>query len=377
MLCRPRPLAYACLGAAAVALVCGAARADAQSAQTVADATASTNRALQSSDGKEVAWGAFTAAEYHLTSAIPPLIAALQRNLSANADSAQGTRPAVFDPRASSELAILDALVQLHAKVPADVLTSSLGRWPIPTLILLDGATGDRDAMLLQRLNTTGGFEFQAIANLLLRNKPAGFAFHLLDGLRLGLSIFVTDQPGRGFGSGLGSGSESGCNADSSAPGFPPSADYRFAIAGPGATILSVGPETVYYLRRTLTPPIVPCSAAGITERPSDRDRVKYLNALLTPRIEPGPLHETTFATVQWSTADRYREEVLQHRRALVDEYRDVISRLVSAGQLTEDEGKASAPAITITVADGRKNTSEPLPVVEDPGRRQSRQDRP
>ena len=103
--------------------------------------------------------------QYQVTSAVPLLIAALRRDLSADADTRGGT-----------ELAILEALVQLRARMPADVLRSSLGRWPLPTLILLDNATGDRDAIILQRLSVTTGFEWQAVGNLLLRSKPPGLA---------------------------------------------------------------------------------------------------------------------------------------------------------------------------------------------------------
>src|SRR5215471_3000891 len=190
----------------------------AQPAQTVNDATRSATRLLQSSDAKEVAWGAFTAAQYDLGSAVPLLIAALQRDRSTDADT-----------HGLTELAILDALVQLRAQVPADLLRSSLGRWPIATLVLLKDATGDPDAMLLERLRVTTDSEWQAIGNLLLRSKPPGLAYRLLEGLRLELTVYVTDQPHVGFGGGMGTGTERGCNAANAVPGFPPLADYEFA----------------------------------------------------------------------------------------------------------------------------------------------------
>jgi hypothetical protein len=47
-------------------LTSGAARADAQPPQTLGEATALVTRLLQSNDVKDVAWGAFTASQYHV-----------------------------------------------------------------------------------------------------------------------------------------------------------------------------------------------------------------------------------------------------------------------------------------------------------------------
>lgn len=143
-----------------------------------------------------MAWGALTASQHPVAAAVPPLTAALDRRLGDDEIT-----------RRATELAILDALAQLDASVPVEVLQPSLDRWPMPTLILLGSAIGDRDALLLERFNSTGRrFEWLAMANLLLKSKPLGFAFRLLQGLHLELIVRVTDEYGRGFGSGGGSG---------------------------------------------------------------------------------------------------------------------------------------------------------------------------
>jgi hypothetical protein len=294
--------------------------------------------------------------QYQVRSAVPLLMAALRRDLPQDADTRNGI-----------ELVVLDALVQLGAQVPVEVLRGALDRWPIPALILLDKATGDRDAVLLEHLGVTTGFEWQAVGNLLLRSKPPGFAFRLLDGLRLQVTVYVTDQPNVGFGSGAGGGVE-GCNLAFPAPGFPPLADYQFATPGAGATILSIGPETVYYVRRTRTPPTIPCSNGGRAERPRDYDRVKYLNALVRAQFEMAPLRESTSVTVVWDNPGSFRDEVSRHRRAVAEQYRNVVSLLVLASHLTEEERRRLTPSITVAVEDRRKDKSEPLPVLEDRG---------
>jgi hypothetical protein len=211
-------------------LTCAAARTDGQSLQAVGADKIAIGRLLQSNDAKDVAWGAFTASQHHVMSAVPLLTAALGRELGALADA-----------RRAAELAILDALVQLDARVPVDALRLSLTRSPIPTLILLDKAIGNRDALLLERFSATSGFEWQGIANLLFNGKPPGFAFQLLEGLRLGLTFYVTDDPNSGYGSGAGPGVEDGSDNGRALAGFPPLAEYQFAFVAAGAQSFRLG----------------------------------------------------------------------------------------------------------------------------------------
>jgi len=335
-------------------LTCGAARSSAQPPQTFREATAAVNRLLQSSDVKDVAWGAFTSSQYHVVSAVPLLTAALGRELGANGDAGR-----------AAELAILDALVQLDAHVPADALRPSLARWPIPTLILLANASGDRDALLLERFSATSDFEWRAIANLLLKSQPPGFAFRLLEGLRLSLTVYVTDDANRGFGSGLGAGAGCG-NYALRVPGFPPLAQYQFVVAGPGATILSSGPQTAYYARRMGGPGAMPPPAGSTVAKPSDADRVQYLNALVGTRAETATLRDRSSITVVWTNPQAFRQAISVQRQRVEDLYQDVVLFLVTSNRLTEDESRTLHPNITIAIEDRRGNNTESLPAVEE-----------
>ncbi len=333
-------------------------RAHAQSPQTFGQTTATANRLLQSHDVKDVAWGAFTASQYHIVSAVPLLTAALGREVGGDADA-----------RRAAELAILDALVLLDAHVPVEALRPSLQRWPIPTLILLNNAIGDRDALLLERLSAASGVEWRAIANLLLKSTPPGFGFRLLDGLRLRLTVYVTDHdPSRGFGGGSGSGVSNDSNFVVAMSGFPPLADYQFVSAVPGATILSIGPQTVYYTRRIQSPAVIPPLNRSTSARPTDFDRVQYLNALVRERFETAPLRETSSVTVVWTNSQAFRQDISAHRKRVEDLYREVVSFLVLSKRLTEGESRTLMPTITIAIEDHRSDQTESLPAIEERG---------
>ena len=290
----------------------GAARTDAQPPQTLGEATAVVTRLLQSNDVKDVAWGAFTASQYHVVSAVPLLTAALGHQLEANDDA-----------RDAVELAILDALAQLDAHVPVETLRPFLDRWPIPTLILLNNAIGERDALLLERLNATSGFEWQAIANLLLKNKPPGFGVRLLEGLRLRLTVYVTDDPNRGFGSALGSAAEHGTNYVLGVAGSA-LAEYQFVLP-PGRhdpfdwatdrALCTSDPKSVR------SSPM----ARSTLAKPRDVDRVQYVNALVEA-IRDGTAAPRIVGDRRLTNAQALRRDVSTHRTRVDELYRRVVS---------------------------------------------------
>jgi hypothetical protein len=329
---------------------------------SLATITDEVQRQLGSDDPKDVAWGAYLAAQNQLRSAVPLLE---ERLASVSTDDSLPTA-----------LAILDALIRLDATLPAQTLRSSFDRCPIQALILLANASSGRDEMLLSLLESTSGFRWQAAANFLLMTKPPGFARRLLAGLHLRLAIYVTDQHNVGFGSGLGRGVGKGGNVEYVAPGFPPLADYQFATAVSEATILSSGPRAVYYIRRILNPPgtyrpHAHKTADGSWEDDSDSttwlnlDRVQYIDRLATDRSDEGPLHEETSRTLLWTNAEDLRRQVAEQRRQVEAVYGQVVSLLVTRGYLTGEEARTVLPDIQITLSDKRNNKSESLPRIQ------------
>jgi hypothetical protein len=143
----------------------------------------------------------------------------------------------------------------------------------------LRGAHISRRKTISSRLlESTSSFRWQAVANLLLMTKPPGFARRLLNGLRLRLTIYVTDQERRGFGSGLGGGSEKGGSVAYAEPaGVPPLADYQFAGAMPGATVLTLGPRAVLHQKDS---------------QPSWRVLAPLLRQFAFVEFRPGSVHQ-------------------------------------------------------------------------------------
>src|SRR5262245_40496214 len=173
---------------------------------------------LQSNIPKDVAWGAYRAAQFQLGELNTELARAL------------AAPPAAADPeRFAMMSALLDAAVSQQTPVPAKVLRTLWKGWPVQTALLFPYATGDdRTAVLLDILDNSSGFEWKAAANLLAAAKAPGFAPRLLQKLRLTLSVDVSELGNKGQGGSIGGGIGVGDGIAVNPDGFPPMAWYRF-----------------------------------------------------------------------------------------------------------------------------------------------------
>jgi hypothetical protein len=318
---------------------------------------AEAERQLRSDDPREVAWGAVTSGQYHLLTLRPLIEAALTRRYDASGRTAWAL-----------EQALLDALVQLDARVPAAAVLPYFTRWPVQSLILLANSSEGRDAALLPLVSSTGGQAWNAVANLLLQTRPPGFAFRLFDGLRLKLNVQVIDVPNStGV---IGGGSVGGVTERGgivlTAPGMPSIPHYLFAVEGPGAAVLAYGPVTVYFVRRVSPPPPTVQSPSELDAfRPTDFQRVRYINALVKRSVSTAPLYETNYAEIKWTNLEGFRAGIAEHRRRVEQTLRSFAALLVRSGDMTDEEARRLTPEVQITVIDRRTQSFGPLPAIQ------------
>jgi hypothetical protein len=306
---------------------------------------------LHSDDSSDVAWGAFLAAEYQFKCAIPAIAERLQTTLS---ESDRNRRHHLT-------AALLDALIQLDAREPADVLLPFYSDWPIHTLILLGSASENRDSSLVALIGGASGERWYAIADLLLETRAAGFAARLLRDLSLTLNVRVSDLNDSGVSSGFGNGASHADGIGELPAGFPPYAHYSFG-GGRGAKVLALGPTPVYYtriVRNTHQFPVWFNMGSG----GGDYDRIRYLKELLKP--EQVSLEATNFASVRWSNVQGFRQDVYAARRKLVEQYEQFIGALLRRQRLTEAEARILTAPITVTVVDNRLDRSVALPRID------------
>jgi len=312
---------------------------------------------LQSSSRLEVAWAMFSAGEHGYTEVVPDLLPFLETlpPTTTFKDKEQRTLVAL----------LLDALIQLHASVPATSVAPYFKQWPVQTRVLLGNASGP-DPALLDILRDTAGKSWEAwvaTANLLLRSRPPGFAARLLDRVRLELMIHVFDRQLDGATEGMGSGGGIGVgmgDVDNSEPAdFPPHAEYKFAIlAGSGAVVLAEGPSTAYYVRHvTRHFPTSWSRSFG----PGAYQRLTYVAALM-PGVPVPPVNSSV--NIKWRNASDFRRRVGAARTAVEQGYTQMLDELVVRHLLTSEEATQHQATIRLELQDLRTNRAAKLPDV-------------
>jgi hypothetical protein len=306
---------------------------------------------VDSSDPLDVAWGAYHAGVYHLTSAIPRLTRILES-------------PPAMDARERRALldVVLDTLIQLKARLPATLLVDYANEWPVHTFALLARAS-DRTAVLLDLLVKSSGFQWYSAANMLLEDRAPGLAAHLLSTLHLHVTVTVHDSDLRSFAGSIGSSIGVGDGIGQTPPAYPPHAEYRFEIASrPGVFVLAAGPHTVYY-SRTITTEFQYGSSELRISGPSDADRIAYVRAMLGPGNNT-MLRADSHESVQWTTAEALIHRIEELRREIERQYRTMLGGLVERNLVTADVGASLSPQIDLQLFDRRRNPDVALPTI-------------
>lgn len=308
-------------------------------------------RKLQSTNPATVAWGAYEAGAYHLSETIPALQWILE--LPPSADDRQ--RRALLD-------VVLDALVQLRARLPASLLIQHIDERPVQTLALLVNAN-DREPVLRRLLAQTSGLPWYAATNILLRDKAQALAAHLHQTLHLRLIIRVRDSEHvDSVGSGESSGGVGmGHGIGQRSPGYPPHAQYRFELVPRrGLVVLATGPRPVFYSRtlsRTSQYAVSDLRLGG----PTDDERIAYMRAMMGSTGPPA-VHAETNEWVRWINADALVRRVRELRAEVQRRYNTRIEDSLRRAYRLSANSATAQPRVEVRLIDERIDRSVPLP---------------
>ena len=337
-----------------IASVCPIASAQVPSSQTP-DPEAVRAR-LRSEIPSDIAWGAFLAAQYQLNDAVPLIVSRLQPSAW------------TFDAeRLLTAAALLDSLIQLRARVPAESIISSCDVFAVQCVILLRTASDGRDEALISLLEKSHAEKWVAVANALLETKSPLLAARLLRGLQLTLDLHVSED-GRPMPVRFKGGILNGDGAPWYRPDtFPPHAEYHFSHSPvTGAVVLARGPRVSYYTRDIIVNSSVEKYFSSVGDpSDSDSDRVEYLAALADFPTFASDLRRVSRRVVQWRDANDLASRAAEGRAELVNLYDRLVRTLVERKLLTEQESDVLPPVIRVRVVDVRDNRTEPLPRIE------------
>jgi hypothetical protein len=305
---------------------------------------------LKSPDAKAQAWGAWYAGRDAMRELTPDLIAVVS----------QRANGATLVERAARDIA-LDALIQLRAKVPASLVAGLIENKPAHALILAARIEDASNTLLdYVRANPEGGEEWFAAANLLLsqRKRQPGFARVLVDKLKLGIDVYVSDDGGTSGGSGAGGGI--GCGAVTPGdPGLPPWAAYVLtASAKPDVSVLALGPVPIYYERQLFAAGYLPSPSGVFIQGPTSEHRLQYVAALMGISENRLPIRAQATHEIKWTDQPSLDAAIKSFRTNTRRGFAGLVSRLARAGFIPKEEVAAIKPTIDLEVHDVRTNQS-------------------
>jgi hypothetical protein len=300
---------------------------------------------LQSADARQQAWGAWFSGRNLLAETIPLLQQVVSRRIASVA----------LADMAAADLA-LDALIQLNAEVPADLLLLVHERRPAQALVLLSKGGKDSADALETLMRQEKGTSWFAAANLALARKPPRLAFVVLEGLQITGTLVVSEDGNVGVG--MAGGISIACGAIGRAEGLPPWPSYELThIAASGVVVLAPGPTPIYYQRTVAPAGQTPVGHSVGIVGPSTADRLKYLAALGGFNASTLPLNGRESYPLAWQGTAAVDAEVVRIRENLLARYARLLEVLVNARVLSaEDASALPAPPVTVIVHDGRRN---------------------
>jgi hypothetical protein len=314
---------------------------------------------LGSEQPADVAWGAYLAGREKTVEARPLLVQALRPN-----PARAGKEWRLVDR------AVLDALILLDAKVPADLLLAKLGtRFNRHLLILLAREPVKNRRTLLDLfdrweddssnlwLGTVG------LGNLLAQTRAPGFAARILPWIEMSLTLSVHDKGMIGIGGGAGGPFAGRGHRRYKVPeGFPPTVSYDFVPAGSGGQMLIAdGAVPVYVLRREWAGQKVTTSY-HIHHAARDVCALGWTAALAG--VPPGALglaRRENLAT-NWAGPEPFVIWATRCRDRILTRYWEIVQILVRDLLLDEQDARSLVPKLTVSVLDRRSEKGEALP---------------
>lgn len=318
---------------------------------------------LQSSDASRQAWGAWRAGQSNMRDTIPFLIMLVEKRLPEmkwKADEIPSadrySRSIAVNASAWVVDAALDALIQLEAKLPANLISAIYEQRQAQALILLSKLDSDADTLLLNLVSRERGVKWFCAANMLLAHRTPGFTFFLLQDLSIKATLAISkdgSQPADrgGIGTGIGGGV---AGPSTYPPEFPPHAYYHITFAKNAENVqLAPGPKWSIYYRRDVT-----ASGSGITSTTSDidgpnsEDRLQYISALGQKKI---PLSAAEYKSVRWRGQKALESEKEKFKRDILARHSALVQKLVEANCLTTEEARTvPKPTIEMEIQDLR-----------------------
>lgn len=319
-----------------------------------------------STDPRTVAWAAYGAAESGDASQIPMLLAVASQWRALSARSGAGTNSAELATQRQDErdamAAVVDALIQLKAPVPADTLRALARDFGNGVAVLLSQMPEEqRQALSFEfyRNTSSGEYGLQYVSAALLALHPVpGFAADLIRNVKVQAIVTVV-VPGHLGGVGGGSSHCGGSFGESPRNDWPAIGQYALSDErDEGALQLVGGIGPVYAKRFEAMHYRGSFSSISL----GSDERVRLIAEMLDISAEDIPWKASVTATIAFESDVQFRDELADFVKAQQGEHRNTLAQLEARSLLTVAEAQESLPEMEIVLMDLRGEGSAPLP---------------
>ena len=322
---------------------------------------------LLNGDSKSVAWAAHDALAAHDQILVPALLdfAARWQPLPKAAPETSLASDQLDQRDAAA--AVLDALIQLHASVPAETLRTLASDFPNYVAILLPRLPLEQSqALNLELYHSKPGklaeHNLQYVsAALLAQAPPAGFVADLFAGIHNRATITIT-KPGSPVVTELRGGTAGCCLADNPRPDWPQFGIYELSTGKIGESFSILSRPDAVYASRSETTHYRADNCDNFTFLVlGPEERRQFLARML--RIEPDAIGwkvETT-DTIAFRSQPQFQRELLRFVASEQKKYRETGSALVARNLMTVSEQQDAIPTLDLDLKDQRAPDSPPL----------------
>jgi hypothetical protein len=264
--------------------------------------------------------------------------------------------------------AVVDALIQMKAPVPADTLRGLAPDFGNEVAVLLSRMPAEEAAPLrfeLYRLPgpNTDGLQYVSASLLALHPAP-GFAADLLTHLYVRATVYAVLPGAPEFGSGVAG----DCFSEYQAPrkDWPVTGQYGLSQhKGDGATLLVAGIDPIYATREQSTHYLGgSCRIPGVHLGPEQRRRL--IAEMLSTSPDEIPWQTSLETRIEFQSLPQFDSALMAFVEEQQRKFRTTTAELVADDLLTPAEAEQSLPQLELTLNDRRGAEAVPIPDLTD-----------
>ncbi len=334
---------------------------------------------LASADARVLAWGAYVALRDRRHELLPQLVG-LAKAYTVKTGPLGGRDRDEHD----AMLSVLDAVIQLEGRIPAEASETLYPEFPVQSLILLSHSDRTADDFLLKifREESKSTRAWLAAGNLLMnrtqcswpaancRLKVPGFASAVLGGLTVNAEISVVDQGRDPARRPMGVGGSCPFGLPGPQTGWPPVGNYYADDGYPAPVLMVSGADPSFYFR-SVAGPDPDRARSEICPWPTGV-RNTLREHLLARLVGESPEVPSVRSFVRDAITWRSDRQFLNDLQSFVDRQQHLFiaisGKLTDAGLLSDQESASTRPGLEVQVYDDRVRKLPALLALQDPG---------